>query len=821
MSIPPDLSQRLHKTLLRCDSFDSNGALAAVFVDARISQWAADLPEASSKGERVRAILKYLADKRNTRGENALVLFLDVLYEPLAPTDALRQGLVVLAAELEQYMPTPDTPQWDAVLDRYREWVKDNYGTMRVLGKPEPVSVEGIYTDVYLLDRPQATERFDPGRLPQDRVQIKGRGKRLNGLEVIHRSDNQRLVILGKPGAGKTTFLKHIALRAADGKLDDRVPILVYLREWTGGELMEFLTRLSSNGGITDPRAFIEHLLNTERALLLLDGLDEVNEPQRRDLIQSIEEFHRRYGDCRILLTCRAAATPHQFEGFSEIEVADFTEEQMLTFARNWFGEDTTKAVAFQKAIKQDKHLRDLGRTPLLLGMLCLTFNEQGTFLQKRTDLYQRGLDALLVKWDESRSIEREAVRRAEIYHNLSLGRKHQMFAYIAHETFEQGEMLISQKRLERLIADYLVVTPYAPARIDIDAGAVIKAIEAQHGILVEYAQRVYTFAHPTFQEYYSAHYIVEQAGCGDAGAIPRLLGHAHEEHWREVILLTASMLDKAKCFFYEYLDALDTMVRDYAVLVDFLTWAQRRVERADTVYKTAATRAYYVYLTLYSIYNLTRAVDLIYVIDPNLAHILNQAFVIDPNRDFEPILELDLAPDLDTALALDYTLVSALNLARNFDFALTLPDLVHDLNHALIRSQSRTLASASAINFNHAITQALVYAQKLEHDALSAVLNILFLSTEDAPWEIWRAVADDLRTTMIKYQNIGHDWKFTKEQVRVLEHYLATTELLGECLNVANISDTDRAAIEDLLLLPPKQETDTTAEQGGGLGPQ
>ena len=102
MSIPPDLSQRLHKTLLRCAPFASDQALAAVFVDERISQWAADLPEASSKGERVRATLKYLADKRNTRGENALVLFLHVLYEPLAPTDALRQELATLAAELEQ-----------------------------------------------------------------------------------------------------------------------------------------------------------------------------------------------------------------------------------------------------------------------------------------------------------------------------------------------------------------------------------------------------------------------------------------------------------------------------------------------------------------------------------------------------------------------------------------------------------------------------------------------------------------------------------------------------------------------------------------------
>ncbi|MBN2391101.1 MAG: hypothetical protein JXR84_10265 [Anaerolineae bacterium] len=250
MSIPPDLYNRLHTTLLRCAPFASDQALAAVFVDERISQWAADLPEATSKGERVRAILKYLVDKRNTAGENALVLFLHVLYEPLAPTDALRQELAVLADELEQYAPTPDTPQWDAALDRYREWVKRTYGTMRVLGKQEPVSVEGIYTDVYMLKKPAASRYLDP-----QGESNATHGERQDGLRLVMQPENDRLVILGQPGAGKTTFLKHITLQAAEGQLGDYVPVLVYLREWAGGELMEFLIRPLTNSSIADPPA--------------------------------------------------------------------------------------------------------------------------------------------------------------------------------------------------------------------------------------------------------------------------------------------------------------------------------------------------------------------------------------------------------------------------------------------------------------------------------------------------------------------------------------------------------------------------------------
>lgn len=670
--------------------------------------------------------------------------------------------LVVGELEIPQStgQETKATVDRDAALDRYCEWVKATYGTMRVLGKHEPVSVEGIYTDVYLLDRPQAMERFDLGQAPQGRAQLEAQRVRLDGIEVIRQPEHQRLVILGQPGAGKTTFLKHIALQAAAGKLGDSVPILVYLREWSG-ELMEFLTRSVTDDGIADPPALIEHLLRSGRALLLFDGLDEVNEPQRRDLIRSIEAFHRRYGDCRILLTCRVAATPHQFEGFSEVEVADFTYAQMLAFARNWFGENTAKTAEFQKQLQQDKHLRDLGRTPLLLGMLCLTFDEQGTFPQKRTDLYRQGLDALLDEWDASRSVEREALRRAEIYHNLSLGRKHQLFAYIAHATFAQEETLIPQERLERLITDYLVMIPDAPARIGIDAGAVLKAIEAQHGILVGFARQVYTFVHPTFQEYYTAHYIVERVRDGDTQVVPRLLAHAQEDRWREVTLLIASLLDEADDFFAHFLDMLDKLVCEDAKLVEFLTWAAHKAASVNVPYKPAAVRAYYA----------SSDPDLALALDFALFHTFARA----PAR------------ACDRAIALDRAIASALAIAR-------------DLNRAIARDRAfaNTFTRAVARTFAHALDR----ARGIRNTALYTALTELQRPDEDAPAKAWDTFAVQLQAIMIEHRDIGHDWDFTEEQWETLDRYYTAAKLLVKCLDVAYV--TDRAAIEERLLLPP-----------------
>jgi predicted NACHT family NTPase len=72
----------------------------------------------------------------------------------------------------------------------------------------------------------------------------------------------------------------------------------------------------------------------------------------------------------------------------------------------------------------------------------------------------------------------------------------------------------------------------------------VLKAIEAQHGIFVERARGIYSFSHLTFQEYFTAKYIVENAG---KRSLERLVSsYLFKPHWREVILNTAGIVQEA-----------------------------------------------------------------------------------------------------------------------------------------------------------------------------------------------------------------------------------------------------------------------------------
>ncbi|MDD2863665.1 MAG: hypothetical protein PHC99_02935 [Methylococcales bacterium] len=135
--------------------------------------------------------------------------------------------------------------QWQQAEQRYKEKSFKLYGTTRVLGNPEPTELEGIFTDLYILNKPLALRHYSIDQLHEaDNHKLHGKEQeRHNGVALVKEETSHRLFILGKPGAGKTTFLKYINLQAAQGMIE-KTPIFITLREWTDTKksLMEFIT---------------------------------------------------------------------------------------------------------------------------------------------------------------------------------------------------------------------------------------------------------------------------------------------------------------------------------------------------------------------------------------------------------------------------------------------------------------------------------------------------------------------------------------------------------------------------------------------------
>ena len=133
--------------------------------------------------------------------------------------------------------------KWVEAAAKYRQRMGDLYGTIRVLGNPKPVALEGVFTDVFILDKPTAFRRFDITQLREDPSSLT-KARRIPGLRLVTQPGSQRLFILGKPGAGKTTFLNYLTLQAVQCKLD-KIPIFVPLKEWSDGwrDLLPYIVR--------------------------------------------------------------------------------------------------------------------------------------------------------------------------------------------------------------------------------------------------------------------------------------------------------------------------------------------------------------------------------------------------------------------------------------------------------------------------------------------------------------------------------------------------------------------------------------------------
>ncbi|MGB3789799.1 MAG: NACHT domain-containing protein, partial [Phormidesmis sp.] len=177
------------------------------------------------------------------------------------------------------------------------ESLYERCGTMRVLDMSQPVGLSDLYTNVNILEQVSSHQRkplqallaeaeagnFDRlgfGQVLQPRVPV---------MKAV--AQHKKLIVLGKPGAGKTTFLKHLAIQCIDGQFEpDRLPLFINLKQFAENPnrlgLLAFLSHRHLKSQITAlSEAEIErHLLQLKqvlgagRALLLLDGLDEVNQ---------------------------------------------------------------------------------------------------------------------------------------------------------------------------------------------------------------------------------------------------------------------------------------------------------------------------------------------------------------------------------------------------------------------------------------------------------------------------------------------------------------------------------------------------------------
>lgn len=672
--------------------------------------------------------------------------------------------------------------------EKNQSHIQQKCGTMRVLDMSQPIELGEIYTNVNILEKITSRRRLGINELMQnldlnefDRLGLgKISEKRISGEIAVE--NHSKLMILGKPGSGKTTFLKYIAIQCNSGIFRrSNIPIFISLKDFAEtedkSELIDYIILHFKKCGLEQSQSKVELLLRKGKALILLDGLDEVRKEDNDRVVREIRQFTDRFHKNYYVMTCRIAAREYTFEKFTEVEVADFDDKQIRTFTHNWFKPKNQhkKEKIFIRKLTQNPPIKELATNPLLLTLLCLVFEETADFPSNRAELYQEGLNVLLKKWDAQRNIE-----RYQAYKNLSIHRKEDLLSQLALTTFERKEYFFKQKDAERYIHEYIFNLPDASndeQKLQLDSEAILRSIEAQHGLLIERSRHIYSFSHLTFHEYFTARKVTS-----NRDGLESLANHCFEKNWREVFLLSVSMLQNADELIQLMKSRIDDFLTSNQSLSNLLLDINKKAISTKAPFKVAAVRAFYL--------------DLIYT--PSLAFNLYLSLVVElPKarthaRELAVALEnssaLKLAPELEIANSIEFDLKLARTRARNLDIDLSQSKKLDiDFIRALALSLFIDLALVIFPQSNKSLKKLKAQKDNLEEDH-EALKN----------WSKTKA------QTLLQPSLIQKFSESYQSQSTLLKEFYDANKLLIDCLNSdCYVTRSIRERVIGNLLLP------------------
>jgi hypothetical protein len=742
-----------------------------------------------------------------------------------ATTETYRQRVAAMAQDIVEKLKTTPAPGLDQAAGEVRTRVSAEIrtlcGTMRILSMPAPVPIDGIYTDVNILEKRPAHQVLETEDLSRDAAERFGLGRikheRVPAKEALERSST--LMLLGQPGAGKTTFLKRIAIECLNGTFrPEKVPVFVPLKQFS-----ERTPPISLPDYVRARWAHrqTEELLNEGRALMLLDGLDEVPDVHFARIRDGIDQFTAEYPRCPVVLTCRIAAQKYVFPRFTEVEIANFTREQMLAFATKWFdGKGMPEKIGPFHRKLEDKAIGELASSPLLLTLLCLLFEERPNFEGDRAELYRKAFEVLLEKWDGTRGNQ-----RLNPYRGLGVDEKENLLSEIAYHRFVNNEYLFRQASLEGQIREFFAARPrLVDPETKVDPEVVLDSIESQHGLLIRRSQDYYSFSHLTFQEFLAARQIQSDPTLWSEVA-PRIT----ETRWREVLVLTATM-GKPEYAIKAMKAHVDSLVSDQDEIQTLLGWCQRKGESTRGGPGVTSRRFFYLGLSRALAQDTAPVLARTLAGSPRvtpaeLAFDFNEvllqtfwdhalAFSVNGDRSLERVWALTLDCDLLFALALSH------HRAATHERALV---LVFDRAFASAPDRRLKPAFDAAIRLalDFALHRALARAAGMassEKPALAMELERLMASLpaqtdqELQKTKNWWAGegsrwAESLRAAMIQHRDIGHHTDLAPRHQSILHQYETANRLLLQCMHAArSLTQKTRDWVEATLCLPASE---------------
>lgn len=328
-----------------------------------------------------------------------------------------------------------------------------------------------------------------------------------------------RVVVLGNPGAGKSTLARKRAFDIASDPAKSFLPLLVILRRLTkdfktGGKTLEMHieSRIRESYNLVAPDGFVRYLLHSGRAVIILDGLDELTRVAlRKHVVEMIDSFAYLYPGLNIVVTSRKVGydlAPLDHRLFAVTELMDFDTNQVTSYSDKWFpyAAQTLRvgrpnlASAF---LRDSEAVKDIRKSPLMLSLLCSLYIEDRYIPANRADVYKKCAEMLFEKWDQ--------IRDVPSYHRSVFATRKALQTLAWRLLTETQDGRLSQTRMEKILSEHF------RERSDEDlaqrsAESFLAACRGRSWVLGDVGstpgEEIYAFNHRVFMEYFAAEYL-------------------------------------------------------------------------------------------------------------------------------------------------------------------------------------------------------------------------------------------------------------------------------------------------------------------------
>jgi DNA polymerase III delta prime subunit len=230
-----------------------------------------------------------------------------------------------------------------------------------------------------------------------------------DSISGVFASAQNTLLVLGEPGAGKTTTLLELArdlIARARSSPFEPAPVVLALSNWTGTR-SDFIDWLVVELGLRYqvPKRIARAWLDDARLVLLLDGLDEVPPERRAMCVEAINAFAETHNPPGLAVTCRVAeynAMTVKLRLRAAICLQPLTQEQILRY----FSAAGSGLDHLRQAMQADAGLRELAQTPLMLSVMTMAWGNApagglhaqsiGTMEERRRQLFEAYVQAAI-----------------------------------------------------------------------------------------------------------------------------------------------------------------------------------------------------------------------------------------------------------------------------------------------------------------------------------------------------------------------------------------------------------------------------------------